>query len=101
MIHCGRKPLHQLCQRLSEQFSIKKDKLAKGFKFKKKIKGNCKENDQITSYMYHNFTHSIKKPNNCIMLINGDFILIDNITGLEEADIRLCGNQIRYIEKCI
>ena len=68
LVHSGKKPLEQLCRRLSEQYSIdeEKAKLPPVFQILQIKKGSCKKKNTISSCMYNNFTYTTKTPNNCV-----------------------------------
>ena len=96
MIHSGRKPLQQLCNRLSEQFSIEKEKatIPPVFQILGIKKANCQKDDRITSFKYKNYTYSTSKPNNCILLKSGESVLLNYIAGSTENNLILKGQKV-------
>ena len=99
MIHSGRKPLQQLCRRMSEKFSIIEEKatIPPAFLILKSKQNYCKKEEKITSFKYHDYTYSTCQPNNCVLLQNGEFALISNIAGSKEDDICIHGNKMKKI----
>ena len=95
MIRSGRKPLQQLCRRMSEKFSIIKEKatIPPSFLILKSKKNYCKNEEKIISFKYLDYTYSRSQPNNCVLLRNGEFALISNIAGSKEDVICIHGKK--------
>lgn len=100
MVHSGRKPLQQLCKRLSEKYSIDTKKAVRppSFEILKVKKAVCKIDNKISSFRYNNFTYTTSKPNNCVLLNSNEFVLINKISGTSEKDIILHVHKLNILD---
>ena len=48
----------------------------------------------MISFRYQDFFYSAKNPNNCVMLKNGNIVLINRIKGLEQDEVCLFGTKL-------
>lgn len=98
-LRSGRKPLHQLCCRLTEEYSLEKEKVTvpPTFEILTSTTKPGEKKVNVTSLKYKDFFYTIKKPNNCVMLTNGDFCLINKMESNNKNDITFFAKKLKFI----
>lgn len=98
-LRSGYKALHQYCSRLTEEFSLnfKKESLPPILEIITSSKSIVENKLIVTSIKYKEFFYTIKKPNNCVMLNNGDFCLINKMESHEKNKIIFYGKKLNLI----
>ena len=99
LLRSGRKPLEQLCSRLSEEYSLDKKKatLTPELEILTSHESKSENKKIITSIKYKGYFYTIKKPNNCVKLSNGNFFFINKMESLKENEIKFYGKKIIII----
>ena len=81
---------------MSEKLSILQEKatIPPSFQVIPNKERTCKKDDKVSPFRYHDYTYSTTKPNNCVLLKTGDFVLVNLIEGFIEADMCISGTKL-------
>ena len=104
-IKSGYKPIQQVCKKLSLHFLINNEKVCIPPLIQILSYTRSKSGEKIIkSIKYHEITLKNKSPDNCVLLKNGKFILIDKInvlsknSDLNESNISLSGKELSIVD---